>query len=127
MPLTNEEFKKLFFECVDSAIDKVKEIEAMEKKSGAGVGISYDDFVEQRADDFRDIRFWERRGTKPTGGIMKTFTPKDMHNNPAMVYRAADKDGEVRIDHDRYPDRIFTLTARDMRVGDIDQEDLSSP
>jgi hypothetical protein len=44
---------------------------------------------------------------------MKTFTPTQLHQNPAKVFRAADKDGSVLIKHDRYPDVEFVLTARE--------------
>jgi len=44
---------------------------------------------------------------------MTTFTAKQFNKNPASVYRAADKGDVVRLNHDRYPDKIFELTARD--------------
>jgi len=44
---------------------------------------------------------------------MKTFTAKELNKSPAQVFRAADKDGEVEISHDRYPDKRFVLEARE--------------
>lgn len=41
------------------------------------------------------------------------LTAKDMHNSPAQAYREADKGETVVINHDRYPDKVFELTARD--------------
>lgn len=41
------------------------------------------------------------------------LTAKDMHNSPAQAYREADKGETVIINHDRYPDKVFELTARD--------------
>lgn len=43
---------------------------------------------------------------------MQTFTPTQLHQNPAKVFRAADKDGSVLIKHDRYQDVEFILTAK---------------
>jgi hypothetical protein len=43
---------------------------------------------------------------------MQTFTPTQLHQNPAKLFRAADKDGSVLIKHDRYPDVEFVLSAR---------------
>lgn len=41
------------------------------------------------------------------------ITAKEMHHAPAKAYREAYKDGKVTINHDRYPDKVFELTARD--------------
>jgi hypothetical protein len=46
---------------------------------------------------------------------MQAFTPTQLHQNPAKVFRAADKDGSVLIKHDRYPDVVFVLTAKEKR------------
>lgn len=43
------------------------------------------------------------------------LTAKDMHNSPAQAYREADKGETVIINHDRYPDKVFELTARDRK------------
>jgi hypothetical protein len=48
---------------------------------------------------------------------MKTFTPTQLHQNPAKVFRAADKDGSVLIKHDRYQDVEFVLMAKDKKEG----------
>ncbi len=45
--------------------------------------------------------------------MTKSFTPTQLHQNPAKVFRAADKDGSVLIKHDRYQDVVFVLTAKD--------------
>lgn len=50
---------------------------------------------------------------------MKTFTAKQVARSAAQVYRAADIDGAVRINNDRYPDKIFTLTARERGSSDV--------
>jgi hypothetical protein len=52
---------------------------------------------------------------------MKQFTAKEFHKYPTTVYRTADKEGSVIINHDRYDDVIFELSARERRVG-LDQE-----
>ncbi len=44
---------------------------------------------------------------------MQTFTAEEFNKSPGKVYRSADKDGVVKINHDRYPDLIFTLVAHD--------------
>lgn len=41
------------------------------------------------------------------------LTAKEMHNSPAQAYREADKGEKVVINHDRYPDKVFELTARE--------------
>lgn len=41
------------------------------------------------------------------------ITAKDMHHSPAKAYREADKGEKVVINHDRYPDKVFELTARE--------------
>ena len=38
-----------------------------------------------------------------------------MHNSPAKAYREASKGNVVVINHDRYPEKVFELTARDRR------------
>lgn len=43
------------------------------------------------------------------------LTAKEMHNSPAQAYREADKGEIVVINHDRYPDKIFELTARERK------------
>jgi len=45
--------------------------------------------------------------------MTKEFTAKEMHNAPAQVFRAADRDGQAKISHEHYKDRDFFLTARD--------------
>lgn len=44
---------------------------------------------------------------------MKTVTAEEFNKKPAPVYREVDKNGSVLINHDRYPDKIFTLSARE--------------
>jgi len=43
---------------------------------------------------------------------MKT-TSRKFRDNPAHVYRAADKGATVEIEHKHYPDKRFVLTAED--------------
>jgi len=43
---------------------------------------------------------------------LKVFTAVEMSNNPQKVYRAADKDGSVKINHGQYDDIVFILTAK---------------
>lgn len=52
------------------------------------------------------------------------ITAKEMHHAPAKAYREAYKDGKVTINHDRYPDKVFELTARDRAA--IKKEDDKS-
>lgn len=44
---------------------------------------------------------------------IKKFTAKEMHNAPGPVFRAADKDGKVIINHDHYKDIVFEITTRE--------------
>lgn len=46
---------------------------------------------------------------------MKIFTSSQLRYNARAIYRAADKDGKVIINHARYPDVIFELSARERR------------
>jgi hypothetical protein len=48
-------------------------------------------------------------------GANMILTAKEMHNSPAQAYREADKGETVVINHDRYPDKVFELTARDRK------------
>lgn len=43
------------------------------------------------------------------------LTAKEMHNSPAQAYREADKGNTVVINHDRYPEKVFELTARERK------------
>lgn len=43
---------------------------------------------------------------------MQTFNATDLNKEPAMIFRAVDKEGAVKINHDRYPDKIFILSAK---------------
>lgn len=47
---------------------------------------------------------------------MKTFTATELNKEPAKIYREADRHGSVLINNDRYPHRIFELSARDRGV-----------
>lgn len=44
---------------------------------------------------------------------MKTFTANEFNKKPGPVYRAADRDGSVRINNQQYSDKIFILEARE--------------
>lgn len=55
---------------------------------------------------------------------MKT-TADQFNKKPQDVYRAADKGETVTINHDRYKDKVFELTARDrmpLRESNEDRE-----
>lgn len=43
------------------------------------------------------------------------ISAKEMHLSPAKAYRSADLGEKVVINHDRYPDKIFELVARDRK------------
>lgn len=45
------------------------------------------------------------------------ITAESLAKKPAQAYRAADKGETVVINHDRYPDKVFELTARERRSG----------
>ncbi len=47
--------------------------------------------------------------------VMK-ITAESLAKKPAAAYRAADKGETVVINHDRYPDKVFELTARERRA-----------
>jgi len=44
---------------------------------------------------------------------VKTYTAYEMSKSPQKIYRAADKDGAVLINHGNYDDIVFVLTARE--------------
>lgn len=44
---------------------------------------------------------------------IKTFSAIDLHRRPATVFRAADREGMVKINHGQYHDKIFILKAVD--------------
>lgn len=44
---------------------------------------------------------------------MKTVTAEEFNKKPNAVYREADRNGEVRINHAHYSDRIFVLISRE--------------
>ena len=48
---------------------------------------------------------------------IKTFTAIDLHREPAKVFRTADREGEVRINHGQYHDKIFILKAVERHSG----------
>lgn len=48
--------------------------------------------------------------------MTKTFTAEEFSNKPQQIYREADKGSTVTINHSRYPDVIFEITARPRRV-----------
>ncbi len=43
------------------------------------------------------------------------ITAEEMTKRPAQAYRSADKGESVIINHDRYPDKVFELTARERK------------
>lgn len=48
--------------------------------------------------------------------MTKTFTAEEFSNKPLQVYRSADKGESVTINHSRYPDVVFEITARPRRA-----------
>ena len=42
---------------------------------------------------------------------MKTFTATELNKNAAPVFREVDKNGSAKINHDRYPDKVFILSS----------------
>jgi hypothetical protein len=55
--------------------------------------------------------------------MTKTFTAKEMHYAPARVFREADKNGQTKINHAHYPDKIFILTAIERRTNFVELTD----
>jgi len=53
---------------------------------------------------------------------MKTFNAEEFNKKPHIVYREADKNGSVRINHLHYKDRIFEITCRDRRQEPAEQK-----
>ena len=43
---------------------------------------------------------------------MDTFSSTELNKSPAKIFRTVDLEGSVRINHDRYPDKIFILSAK---------------
>ena len=48
--------------------------------------------------------------------MTKTFTAEEFSNKPQQIYREADKGNAVTINHSRYPDVVFEITARPRRA-----------
>ena len=46
---------------------------------------------------------------------MKIYNATELNKSAAKVFREADINGEVKINHDRYPDKVFILTGRERR------------
>lgn len=44
---------------------------------------------------------------------MKTFNATELNKSAAKVFREADINGSVKINHDRYPDKVFVMEARE--------------
>lgn len=45
------------------------------------------------------------------------ITATEMQHSPAKAYREAEKGGTVTINHDRHPEVVFELTARERNNG----------
>lgn len=43
---------------------------------------------------------------------MKTFNATELNKEPQKIFRTVDIEGAVKINHDRYPDKIFILSAK---------------
>ena len=57
---------------------------------------------------------------------MKTFTANEFRRNPRQVYRAADVEGSVKINHSDYPDKVFIIEGRARGEGVILEESIIS-
>lgn len=57
---------------------------------------------------------------------MKTYNATEFNKSAAKVFREADVNGAVKINHDRYPDKVFILKGRERRepegVDDVKQD-----
>jgi len=53
---------------------------------------------------------------------MKTVNAEEFNKNPLKIYREADLNNEVRINHLHYPDKIFVLSARKRRETEEDND-----
>lgn len=47
---------------------------------------------------------------------MSTYTAEEFNKKPQEAYREADKGLPVKINHNRYPNVIFELTARERGI-----------
>ena len=47
---------------------------------------------------------------------MSTYTAEEFNKKPQEAYRQADKGEPVKINHNRYPDVIFELKARERGI-----------
>jgi len=68
----------------------------------------------QKAIQLRALNLYSQHGMKQ----MK-ITAEKLAKKPAQAYREADKGNTVTINHDRYPDKVFELTARERRTRDF--------
>ena len=48
-----------------------------------------------------------------TDSPIPTFTAEQFNKKPGDVFRYVDRHGAAQINHANYPDKIFTITARD--------------
>lgn len=48
---------------------------------------------------------------------MKIFTAEEFNKSPKKVFREADKNGIVKINHNNYDDKVFYLESRDRHSG----------
>jgi hypothetical protein len=46
---------------------------------------------------------------------LKIFNATELNKKPAEIFREADINGEAKINHDRYPDKVFILSGRARR------------
>lgn len=49
---------------------------------------------------------------------MKTFTANEFRRTPQKVYREADIEGAVKINHGNYKDKVFVLKSKPRGVED---------
>ena len=46
----------------------------------------------------------------------KTYNATDFKDKRAEIFREAEKHGECLVNHDRYPDVIFSITSRERGI-----------
>ena len=49
---------------------------------------------------------------------IKTFTAKEVSNNPGVIFRECYKNEKVKINHNNFPDVIFEMIIRPRRQED---------
>jgi hypothetical protein len=58
---------------------------------------------------------------------MSTYTAEEFNKKPQEAYRQADKGEPVKINHNRYPDVIFELSARERGIDSSLSKEIDAP